>query len=315
MIKKEKVILGHRVLTQGGLGNQLFQFAFAHFIAQYAKLNVSIENRIIQYATGNESKYNLEDFNKNCIHLTYKNNPTINCKKPIGKLTNKIGLANLIEQVILNNRNYRVITDQSFNPNSIEIKEQENITLSFEGYWQDWKYVEAVKQQVTSEIFEKFKKIDSDSIFNFQKKGKSLVVHVRRGDYLMTNHRNKFGVIDLKSYIPEIESIRRGNPGLEVITITDEVNSLRYENNYSSLGRVIGPEITNPWLLLKAMSQADYLISANSSLSWWGGYLCMTRGGKVIIPQPWFREKKQDGGTGDYLHPVFSSYKSFFEDY
>ena len=312
MIKKENVILGHRVIAQGGLGNQLFQFAFAHFIALYAKRDVSIENRVLLYDTGHEAKYYLRDFNKNCNHLTYKNNPAINCKKPIGKLTNKIGLADLIERAILKNRNYRIITDQSLNPNSIEMEEQENITLSFDGYWQDWKYVETVKQQVTSEIFEKFKMIDTDPVFNFQKKGKILVVHVRRGDYLTTNHRNKFGVIGLKSYIPEIESIRKRNPGLEVITITDEVNSLRYENNYSALGRVIGPEITNPWLLLKVMSQADYLISANSSLSWWGGYLCMTRGGKVIIPQPWFREKNQVG-TGDYLHPVFSSYKSFFE--
>jgi hypothetical protein len=60
------------------------------------------------------------------------------------------------------------------------------------------------------------------------------------------------------------------------------------------------------------MSKADYLFTANSSLSWWGGYLCMNNGGKVKIPQPWFQDNSETP-RHDYLHPNFLVYKSFFE--
>jgi hypothetical protein len=40
------------------------------------------------------------------------------------------------------------------------------------------------------------------------------------------------------------------------------------------------------------MSNAKLLATANSTLSWWGGYLGIRNGNSVIFPSPFFREIK-----------------------
>ena len=42
------------------------------------------------------------------------------------------------------------------------------------------------------------------------------------------------------------------------------------------------------WQSLKIMSLASAVVTANSTFSWWGGYMCSKRGGIAITPQPWF---------------------------
>jgi len=39
------------------------------------------------------------------------------------------------------------------------------------------------------------------------------------------------------------------------------------------------------------------MISANSTLSWWGGYLALKRGAASFIPYPWFKNWTPEVGS------------------
>ena len=43
------------------------------------------------------------------------------------------------------------------------------------------------------------------------------------------------------------------------------------------------------------MYQHEVIVSANSSLSWWGGFLVHYKGGRHIIPTPWLKNSFDDG--------------------
>jgi hypothetical protein len=53
---------------------------------------------------------------------------------------------------------------------------------------------------------------------------------------------------------------------------------------------VLGPSESNAWQVLRIMAQAEHVVLSNSTLSWWGGFLAAKKGGKVIQPQPFYKE-------------------------
>jgi hypothetical protein len=171
--------------------------------------------------------------------------------------------------------------------------------------------VDSIKELLIPEILNILDQIEVKNNLELIIPKNYLLVHIRRGDYLLPNNKKSIGVVNIESYIKAIKKFKNSNPNLEIITLTDDVNSLADENLFTNLGRVIGPEFSDPWNLLKLMSNATCLITANSSLSWWGGYLCMLNGGEVKIPKPWFKSAPQNSLI-DLLHPNFSTYMSSF---
>jgi hypothetical protein len=107
------------------------------------------------------------------------------------------------------------------------------------------------------------------------------VVHLRRGDYSPKEQGllafDYYGNI-LKSYQVE-----------ELLVFSDEYLCALDFVEYVGFGVAMNPEDVGEWDLLQYFRNADLVITANSSLSWWGGSLCAGNGGKVVEPSPWFR--------------------------
>jgi hypothetical protein len=61
------------------------------------------------------------------------------------------------------------------------------------------------------------------------------------------------------------------------------------------------PPGTNPYEVVLVLSRVDALVTANSSFSWWAGYLGKRKGHVVIAPRPWFTQADMD--TRDLLPP------------
>ena len=300
----------HRVTITNGLGNQLFQFAFAHYLTGIFETNISIENKPVTVDSP-DVKFLLNDLNNFCSHVDFRRHHAIGHISKLERFLYKSKLAYFWENFILNNLNYNKISETDFDLFKLPIEEMSKIRFSFEGFWQDWKFVESVKISVMQDILSFLEsKIDiatdhDNTLF------KNLVIHVRRGDYLLPRFNGIFGVIKIESYLPIITQIKLDNPGIHITTLTDDFDLLKSENIKSDFGKIIDPRKSNPWEALKIMTQADYLITANSSLSWWGGYLCMNQGGIVYIPRPWY-QGKQAPKIEKYLHPNFNTYDAIF---
>jgi len=300
----------HRVIVTSGLGNQLFQFAFGHYIAKKLKSRILIENKPTSGSTPHV-KFLLDDLMNFCTHIDLKKHFTIGHDSLIERFLYRSKLAGYWENFVLKNKNYIKITDSDIHLFVPSNKKSTIENYSFDGFWQDWKFVDLVSTSVIEDLITF---LDKKIIMHNQHKSiflKNLVIHIRRGDYLYPRFKGFFGVIKTDSYLPVIKQIKLENPGIIITTLTDDIDLLKKENIGMNFGTIIDPRQSNPWEALKIMTNADYLITANSSLSWWGGYLCMNKGGVVYVPKPWFQNENAPKFE-HYMHPQFNIYEANF---
>jgi hypothetical protein len=108
-------------------------------------------------------------------------------------------------------------------------------------------------------------------------------IHVRLTDFI----GSLSGVIDPNSQLSSLQD------NLQVIICTDgsrEDLSKRIDiSNY----KVITPSESTAWETIAILSGAKILVTTNSTLSWWSGFLASSRGKEVWTPTFWTKEKSR----------------------
>ena len=66
---------------------------------------------------------------------------------------------------------------------------------------------------------------------------------------------------------------------------------------------VFSSKNSTAWQAIKMMAMADSLVLANSTLSWWGGFLASNRGKIVYSPSPFYKD--------DFKNDELLQYKKF----
>jgi hypothetical protein len=180
---------------QGGLGNQLFQWAYGKALAVKYDTNLFLDTSFYSNQIGNTPRvYELDKF----PNIIYQN-PDIEPKKTI---------------MVVDNFNYS------------ELLYNENHNYHLNGFWQSEKYFSNISDlireqlQPTTETLKKLKQYIN---------GKSISLHVRRTDYVTSNGFHP--VQTLEYYNKALEII--GNYD-QLLVFSDDINwckeNLNYEN-------------------------------------------------------------------------------------
>jgi len=300
----------HQVLISHGIGNQLFQFAFALNLSIQQNCLVKVENSPIvsNLGRGKSEVFRIEKLLIECPQIIFKKNLVIPNYTLLGRFLFRSGLSDTIKDFLIQSKKYELFletrkTSFKYFPD-IGLK---NKSTSFQGFWQNWQYVYPNSLLINSYLT---KMLDSSSaLIDIPKKSRVLVCHVRRGDFLHRNRSSELGVINLQSYIDKIKEIKSRNSKLKVITFTDSKTSLQNENNFKELGDIYGPGFDDYFKILRTMSKADYVISGNSTFSWWGAFMCMMNGGEVFLPKTFYKNLDTYGA---FNYPGFNFYKNEF---
>ena len=106
-------------------------------------------------------------------------------------------------------------------------------------------------------------------------------IHIRRGDYVTsaTSH----GLIGAEHYKKLVQR------DLPLVIGTDDIKSSESLINEMTPTIVYSPSNSSAWQSLKMMAMAESLILANSTLSWWGGFLASNNGKAVFSPSPFYK--------------------------
>lgn len=128
-------------------------------------------------------------------------------------------------------------------------------------------------------------------------------IHVRRGDYL--NSPEHWGILSLEFYQQIISNKELTNCFTDMAKeeVTEDFNS----NHIKVYTREQLTDIETFYFL----SQAKELVIANSSFSWWAGFLATSHGAKVYAPFPWF--KNYDSWNEEIYPSSFFKIDSKFE--
>ena len=282
-----------KIVVNGGLGNQLFQVAYAH---QRLKKN----NRIEIYQDPNprlDRPFELDPFLSICKHSK------IEGTSDEFLLKNKLRVIKILKRMQLN---FLIPLFQRIFKTNLEVKAftfDGSNSLSFQnklsaGYFQHWRHIENAWPIFGIELISTISKIKvPENLLNEIQE--SAVLHIRQGD--LNNVKNTMGILSAQYYSKALDQITSECPGKNVIVVTDDVPGARKVLDLKRITRIIGPETLDAWQTLKIMSLAQYLVTANSTLSWWGGFLANKAGSKVVLPQPWFLDWHEEVGDAFYF--------------
>jgi hypothetical protein len=264
------------VKLKGGLGNQLFQYAFAFNLSKILNKKIYID-------------------------ITYFKEINFDTKRSF-ELSNYpiqydgiISSRNLIHKIYEKLTSFK-ITESNFDLSKVEIyKQQKKITL--DGYWQSvdffFEYAGDVKSifngyKSKNPIYYKWLKQISES--------NSTSIHVRRGDYV-NNYKASLvhEVCDMRYFNDALRIVKKQSASNFFFIFTDDVKWVKAHFKGPEF-KVVSSGSLNHFDELSLMSHCHNNIIANSSFSWWGAWLNQNTLKVVISPAKWFKNNRKIGG-------------------
>lgn len=246
----------------GGLGNQLFQYAFGRAIALKHGCRLVLDTRILHIKEGQTAReYALDAFNVQAEIDTLS----------IGQL----------------NRCVAIKEPASHCSHDAEAATVPGCRLT--GYWQTEKYFAHIRPDllrdltllnpVTTYIAEL-----ADQI----RQSQSVSVHFRRGDYVTdTKIAAIHGLCDPDYHLRAIRCLQSRQEGLHFFLFSDDPAWLRANVPTDIHATIVDADRSSAREDLWLMSLCKHHIIANSSFSWWGAWLG-AQDGITFAPRRWF---------------------------
>ncbi len=250
----------------GGLGNQLFQYAFAREFVEYGR---EVYLDLSWFQTCGEREYLLRFFNISINELN---------EDDLLKFKNECRFI----EIPFVKRKYYI----SENNRNIEKKLWCVDNVIIDGYWQSEVFFRICKQNLKKEIVlreisglvKKWAEIIEDK--------KIISVHVRRGDYLLEKNVGARGEIcTYKYYEKAINLMNQKVRDCKFLFFSDDIEWV--EEKFVGENIYYFDEPVNDAESLYLMSLCSHHIIANSTYSWWGAWINDHDEKIVIAPKKW----------------------------
>lgn len=247
------------VRLQGGLGNQLFQVAFAHHLRRQTGRHVALD--ISWFSTSRLRHPRPLEVSSEACGLPFVSVPSLifNFAHRLPKVFRAIE-QHPADDVLLRIRHSTCLVTGYFQTSETVLAEIDRMTAVV------GRHVE--EAPVTVEPF--------------------IAVHVRLGDYLTSAS----AVCDPLWSIECGQQLLRSTGARQVRIFTDDLPSfVRLVGEPKDL---VIDDSKSSWAALSRMSAADGLVMSNSTLSWWAAFTANYVRGRdipVACPTPWFAER------------------------
>jgi hypothetical protein len=254
------------VKLQGGLGNQMFQYAFGKNISDITNRKLILDLSFL----------NRRDLGPDFVYRNYD-----------------LDIFNLENVSVVNfyDGDYDLIID-NFNPNSTmdsinlnikDILQNSSDTIYLDGYWSSPLYF----NKIDFTFNESCLTYSNDLLFDIQNTN-SVMLNIRRADFLNNDFHGTYG----KDYILKgINKLKSNFSDLKFFIFSDDIEWCK--NNLSDIPNSIivthehkGNKFYN-YLLL--MSECKHFIIPNSTFAWWAAYLSKNKNKKVLYPEIWLK--------------------------
>lgn len=268
------------IILIGGLGNQMFQYAFGYAIARESGADLKLD--ISGFERYPLRSYGLDFFSIYPIFLSEKEVKEYRAK-PSSKL------CKLIFQK--KKKNIHLYQERHFNYDQNVFNAQKNTI--FQGYWQTEKYFFKYRDELLRQFQLKNPlTLSALKYLELIRLKISASLHIRRGDYVSNKKTNVVhGVCDLDYYKSAVSLILDLQPSTTFFIFSDDIEWCKQHLNFLNNAHYVeldesAPDNEEMYL----MSKCKHNIIANSSFSWWGAWLNQNPGKVVIAPKKWFAD-------------------------
>lgn len=276
----------------GGLGNQMFQYAFALSLKKkFPDEEVLIDTSHFNYifikkwgASNLHNGYELEKVFPNATQI--KKATAFQLMKVTWYMPNYL-LSRVIRKYLPKRKSEFVQKNYESFHYFPEVFERD-VDTYYEGVWEAMQYMTPAREDILKAYSHPSPEAHNSDYISKMESENSVGIHVRRGDYQYLPAFN--GICDLDYYKKAISEIASdGLPHTYYIFSNDikwcEENLRPLIGNNKIVFVTENTGTKSCWDMF-LMTHCKNLIIANSSFSWWGAFL-NTRCGRVIAPSKW----------------------------
>jgi hypothetical protein len=274
------------VRLNGGLGNQMFQYAAGRAVAHRRQVPLGLDTS--EFQNGSQRNYRLSNFN---IQASVSSNEIIESFKKEAERRSTLWLNRLRPY-------YRrpFIKEPGFAFDANILRAPGRVYL--DGYWQSEKYFKEIERMLRSEltVSEKPQGPNAQMSERIKQTPAAVSLHVRRGDYVSNPVTNQYhGTCPLRYYEDAVAKLISLGVQPHLFVFSDDIPWAQANLRFDYLVTFVGH---NPASAdhedLRLMSMCRHHIIANSSFSWWGAWLGVDPNKIVIAPREWFNDASHD---------------------
>jgi hypothetical protein len=313
----------------GGLGNQLFQFAAGRSLAARSGARLILDATVFTLPQ-ERRKFALSPYaiDAKAIFDGYAYPPMrrlVRLPRPAGQDRPSVGLVDRIlyrmgkggdvvrnttaavaasvRRVTGRQPGLRVFVETTFDYDPAFMRLGAETYL--DGYWQSARYFTGVGDVIRRELALPYAPNAANARWlDHIRATNSVCVHVRRGDYLMVDHFAQHGTCSAGYYARAMRLITERTERPQFFVFSDDLAWSRRHIAGEAVSFVDANPADAAHDELKLMASCRHHIIANSSLSWWGAWLAQHENQIVVGPDPWFSARKQ---TPDLFPPGWIS--------
>lgn len=271
----------------GGLGNQLFTYAAGLELARRHGVELAADDS--WFSTQDKRSYELDSFDSCAVRVQGGWKPSLQDRFPRGvRYLDKIAGRRVQIKGTFGEANF------FFN----EAVAHLNVPVSLSGYFQSYRYFQnsyPVLREELRSIVEPTQWFMREYV-RLQSLGDWIGIHIRRGDYLEPAIRNFHGLLGESYYSRALDCAERLVGKLPIVVFSDDprVEELPLQVELREVHVLNAPPESRPIETVNLMARSRAMITANSSLGWWGAWLGESEDRPVICPRPWFNAKQLD---------------------
>lgn len=273
--------------VEGGLGNQMFQYAAARSLADRLGCDLALDLRGLH--ENGDREYMLD---------RYSIRATIASEADLMELPRWRPSRIRRVRSNLSQRYPRLFSFAAFWPKTFAYDPRfERISRPsyLIGYWQSEKYFAWNRPRILRDL-SLLRPIEDSPLLDRVRNTMSVSLHIRRGDYVTNPDAAKFhGVCDMSYYERAIDALTNRFPDLEVFAFSDEPQWVLDHLRLPVPVHVVTDRPScEAHIDLELMTNCRHHVIANSSFSWWGAWRCQSPGQIVYAPGRWFADEETD---------------------
>lgn len=285
------------VKLQGGLGNQMFQYAIGRRMALLHKIDLKLDLTELTDRTP-KANFTFRDYELGVFQI----NPLIAEEREVS-IFNRNDIFSKIKRLFCPTK---LIQEKNLNFNPTILNSGDQVYLN--GYWQSERYFDNIRTVLLSDFklrqsfLEKYTANERIKIIKKQiETPPSVSVHFRRGDYITDSITNSVhGTCNIDYYRKAINLIREKVASVHLFLFSDDPEWVLKNHLFDDFPAT-SVATSDKHLDMYLMSLCQHNIIANSSFSWWAAWLNQNPEKLVIAPQRWFANNELNQQTQDLI--------------
>jgi len=272
------------IRLKGGMGNQMFQYAFGLKLAQELNTELKLDLSALLDRSKGDFVYRDYDLPIFEVENNFLHSPSF--LKKFYKIKSS-RLSKILRNQIKKRRNYIRESQFHFQPQLLEQPIDDTI---YEGWFQSSKYFKDIEEKVRQHFTFKNKILpESQSILQQIQTTNSICLNVRRTDFLKVDNLNTTSKdYFLKAAIEMAWKVE--NPHFFIFS--DDIAWCQKNLKFNFPTQVVdhshkGFKFSN---YMQLMTACKHFIIPNSSFAWWAVWLNQSSDKIVIAPKNWFND-------------------------